>query len=106
MGHCARERDRLKQTSIDEVYRRISILSRQQKIWHLRGLIASSKNRQRKADLQAILKPILNSQITWEIRQDKRLPPLTKEQDGRLVAWINENIDPADLADAQIAERK
>lgn len=63
----------MKPTPIHEVLRRIRPLSRQHKIFHLRGLIASEKPRSmRKAELEAALKPILNDQIDWERRQDKR----------------------------------
>lgn len=64
----------MKPTPIAEVLRRIRPLSRQQKIWHLRGLIASDtrKRSQNRAQLEAALKPLLNEQIDWERRQDKR----------------------------------
>ena len=60
-------------TPIAEVLRHIRPLSRQHKIYHLRGLIASEKKRSlRRAELEAALKPILNDQIDWERRQDKK----------------------------------
>jgi hypothetical protein len=63
----------MKQTPIVEVLRRIRPLKRQHKIFHLRGLIAAEKKRsQRRAELEAALKPIVNDQIDWERRQDKR----------------------------------
>lgn len=63
----------MKPTPIAEVIRRIRPLSRQQKIYHLRGLIASEKKRSmRRVELEAALKPIINDQIDWERRQDKK----------------------------------
>lgn len=63
----------MKQTPIAEILRRIRPLSRQHKIYHLRGLIASEKKRsQRRAELEAALKPIVNDQIDWERRQDRK----------------------------------
>ncbi len=63
----------MKPTPIAEILRRIRPLSRQHKIYHLRGLIASEKKRsQRRAELEAALKPIVNGQIDWERRQEKR----------------------------------
>lgn len=63
----------MKPSSIAEILRRIRPLARQHKIYHLRGLIASEKKRsQRRAELEAALKPILNDQIDWERRQDKK----------------------------------
>ena len=63
----------MKSTPIAEVIRRIRPLSRQQKIYHLRGLISSEKKRsQRKAELEAALKPIVNDQLEWERRQSQK----------------------------------
>lgn len=54
---------------ICEVLRRIRPLSRQHKIYHLRGLIASEKKRsQRRAELEAALKPLVNLQLRKESR--------------------------------------
>lgn len=58
--------------SIAEVMRRIRPLSRQQKIFHLRAVIALEPKRGiRRAELEAILKPILNQQIKTEVRREK-----------------------------------
>jgi hypothetical protein len=63
----------MKQTPIVEILRRIHPLARQHKIYHLRGLIACEKKRsQRRAELEAALKLIVNEQIKWERRQDKK----------------------------------
>ena len=63
----------MKPTPIAEVIRRIRPLSRQQKIYHLRGLIASEKKRSmRRAELEAALKLIVNDQLDWERREDKK----------------------------------
>ncbi len=56
--------------SIAEVLRRIRPLSRQQKIHHLRAVISQEPKRGiRRAELEAILKPILNTQLKIEHRQ-------------------------------------
>lgn len=63
----------MKHTPIAEVLRRIRPLARQHKIFHLRALIAGEKKRSlRRAELEATLKPILNDQIDWERRQEKK----------------------------------
>lgn len=63
----------MKQTSIAEVLRRIRILPREHKIAHLRGLIACEKKRSfRRAELEAALKPIVNTQLDSEVRQEKK----------------------------------
>lgn len=58
--------------TIAEVIRRIRPLSRQQKIHHLRAVIAMEPKRGiRRHELEAILKPILNTQIKFEHRMEK-----------------------------------
>lgn len=64
----------MKQTSIAQILRNIRPLARQHKIYHLRGLIASEPKRSiRRAELEAVLKPLVNTQIDWERREDRRL---------------------------------
>jgi hypothetical protein len=59
----------MKPTSVAEIIRRIRPLSRQHKIYHLRGLIASEKKRsQRRSELEAALKPLVNLQLRKETR--------------------------------------
>ena len=59
-------------TSIAEVMRRIRPMSRQQKIHHLRSVISMEPKRGiRRAELEAILKPILNTQLKHEHRQER-----------------------------------
>lgn len=59
----------MKPTPISEILRRIRSLSREHKIAHLRGLIASEKKRSfRRSELEAALKPIVNLQLRREIR--------------------------------------
>lgn len=64
----------MKQTSIAQILRNIRPLARQHKIYHLRGLIASEPKRSiRRRELEEALKPLLNAQIDWERRDDRRL---------------------------------
>lgn len=64
----------MKQTSIAQILRNIRPLARQHKIYHLRGLIASEPKRSiRRRELEDALKPLVNSQIDWERRDDRRL---------------------------------
>lgn len=63
----------MKPTPISEVLRRIRPLSREHKIAHLRGLIACEKKRSfRRAELEAALKPIVNQELEFEVRQEKK----------------------------------
>jgi hypothetical protein len=63
----------MKPTPIAEVLRRIRPLTRQQKIFHLRGIIASEKKRSiRRVELEAALKAIVNAELKFEVRADKR----------------------------------
>jgi hypothetical protein len=64
----------VKQTSIAQILRNIRPLARQHKIYHLRGLIATEPKRSiRRRELEAALKPLLNAQIDWERRDDRRI---------------------------------
>jgi hypothetical protein len=59
----------MRQTPIAEIIRRIRPLSREHKIAHLRGLIASERTHSmRRAELIAALKPIVNLQLRREGR--------------------------------------
>lgn len=63
----------MKPTPLAQILRNIRPLARQHKIYHLRCLIASEPKRSiRRRELEAALKPILNDQIDWERRDDKR----------------------------------
>ena len=56
-----------------EILKAIRPLSREHKIYYLRGLIAIEKKRSlRRIELEAALKLIMNQQIRSEIRQDRR----------------------------------
>lgn len=57
----------MKPTPIAEILRRIRPLSREQKIYHLRGVIAGEKKHSiRRAELEAALKPIVNAELLFE----------------------------------------
>jgi len=63
----------MNRTPISQILRSIRPLSRQHKIYFLRGLIALEKKRSfRRAELEAALKPIVNEQFKSENRLDRK----------------------------------
>jgi DNA-binding HxlR family transcriptional regulator len=59
--------------SLASIQRRIRLLSKPNKIHVLRGLISGEKKRSfMRAQLEAMLKPIVNDQIRREVRDERK----------------------------------
>jgi hypothetical protein len=63
----------VKPTPLSQILRSIRLLSREHKIYFLRGLIALEKKRSfRREELEATLKLIVNAQLKSENRLDRK----------------------------------